>query len=70
MFAIPRTADRLVDWLEGVVDPEQKIARQRQLFIGEDECDCVPVERRVPGELVVVKVGNGDACLRPGPASR
>ncbi|MGH3079132.1 MAG: citrate synthase [Gaiellaceae bacterium] len=54
MFAIPRTAGWLAQWLEGVVDPEQKIARPRQLFVGEGEREYVPVERRVPGELVVV----------------
>jgi citrate synthase len=54
MFAIPRTAGWLAQWLEGVVDPEQKIARPRQLFVGEDERDYVPVESRVSGELVVV----------------
>jgi citrate synthase len=54
MFAIPRTAGWLAQWLEGIVDPEQKIARPRQLFVGEDERDYVPLERRVPGELVVV----------------
>ena len=54
MFAIPRTAGWLAQWLEGVVDPEQKIARPRQLFVGEDERDYVPVESRTPGELVAV----------------
>jgi citrate synthase len=39
MFAIPRTAGWLAQWLEGVVDPEQKIARPRQLNVGADERD-------------------------------
>ena len=34
MFAIPRTAGWLAQWLEGIVDPEQKIARPRQLYVG------------------------------------
>jgi citrate synthase len=54
MFAIPRTAGWLAQWLEGIVDPEQKIARPRQLFVGEDERDYVPVDTRVPAELVAV----------------
>ncbi|HEY4621652.1 MAG TPA: citrate synthase, partial [Gaiellaceae bacterium] len=43
MFAIPRTAGWLAQWLEGVDDPEQKIARPRQLYIGPDERDGLPV---------------------------
>ena len=54
MFAIPRTAGWLAQWLEGVVDPEQKIARPRQLYVGADERDYVPVEDRVTRELVAV----------------
>ena len=54
MFAIPRTAGWLAQWLEGVVDPEQKIARPRQLFVGEGERDYVPVDSRVSGGLVTV----------------
>jgi len=46
MFAIPRTAGWLAQWLEGVVDPEQKIARPRQLYVGPDARDYVPLERR------------------------
>jgi citrate synthase len=54
MFAIPRTAGWLAQWLEGVVDPEQMIARPRQLYVGEDERDYVPVASRAAGELVAV----------------
>jgi citrate synthase len=54
MFAIPRTAGWLAQWLEGIVDPEQKIARPRQLFVGEDERDYVPVGDRAPRELAAV----------------
>jgi citrate synthase len=52
MFAIPRTAGWLAQWLEGVVDPEQKIARPRQVYVGEDERDYVPVESRTPAGIV------------------
>jgi citrate synthase len=54
MFAIPRTAGWLSQWLEGVVDPEQKIARPRQVFVGTDERDYVPLADRVARELVAV----------------
>jgi citrate synthase len=48
LFAIPRTAGWLAQWLEGVQDPEQKIARPRQLYVGADERDYVPIEERRP----------------------
>ena len=54
MFAIPRTAGWLSQWLEGVVDPEQKIARPRQVFVGADERDYTPLADRVARELVPV----------------
>ena len=34
MFAIPRTAGWLAQWQEMVTDPEQKITRPRQIFVG------------------------------------
>ena len=46
MFAIPRTAGWLAQWLEGVADPEQKIARPLQVFTGPDEREYVPLEER------------------------
>src|SRR5579859_979306 len=46
LFAIPRTAGWLAQWLEGIVDPEQKIARPRQIYVGARERDYVPLERR------------------------
>jgi citrate synthase len=54
MFAIPRTVGWLAQWLEGVVDPEQKIARPRQVFVGEDERDYVPLADREGRELAAV----------------
>jgi citrate synthase len=48
LFAIPRTAGWLAQWLEGVQDPEQKIARPRQLYTGAAERDFVPIEERRP----------------------
>ena len=51
MFAIPRTAGWLAQWLELIEDPEQKIARPRQIYTGHGERDYVPAARR-RGELV------------------
>jgi citrate synthase len=36
LFAIPRTAGWLAQWKELIQDPEQKIARPRQIFIGHE----------------------------------
>ena len=36
LFAIPRMSGWLAHWQEMLLDPEQKIARPRQLYIGED----------------------------------
>jgi len=46
MFAIPRTAGWLAQWLEGITDPEQKIARPRQVFVGADEREFLPLSER------------------------
>jgi citrate synthase len=37
LFAIPRTAGWLAQWLEMLDDPEQKIARPRQIYTGQAE---------------------------------
>jgi citrate synthase len=46
LFAIPRTAGWLAQWQEMITDPEQKIARPRQIFVGSDARDFVPIEKR------------------------
>jgi len=46
LFAIPRTAGWLAQWAEMVRDPEQKITRPRQLYIGEEPRSYVPLADR------------------------
>lgn len=46
LFAIPRTSGWLAQWQELLLDPEQKIARPRQIYLGEDTRDFVPIEKR------------------------
>jgi citrate synthase len=46
MFAIPRTVGWLAQWVELLADPEQKIARPRQVYLGEGERDYVPLDKR------------------------
>ena len=45
IFAIPRTSGWVSQWMEMNDDPEQKIARPRQIYIGERDRDYVPIER-------------------------
>ncbi|HTR89479.1 MAG TPA: citrate synthase [Solirubrobacteraceae bacterium] len=46
MFAIGRTSGWIAQWKEMVEDPEQKIARPRQIYTGERDLDYVPIDRR------------------------
>src|SRR5687768_962264 len=46
LFAIPRTAGWIAQWEEMLTDPDQKIARPRQIYIGSERRDYVPRERR------------------------
>jgi citrate synthase len=46
MFAIGRTAGWLAQWQEMLEDPEQKIARPRQVYLGADERDYTPIKKR------------------------
>jgi citrate synthase len=45
LFAIPRTAGWLAHWQE-MLDQDSKIARPRQLYIGEGERNYVPITDR------------------------
>jgi len=46
LFAVARTVGWVAQWKEMVEDPEQKIGRPRQLYIGAAERPFVPTERR------------------------
>jgi citrate synthase len=46
LFAIPRTVGWLAQWQELLADPEQKIARPRQVWIGHETREFVPMEKR------------------------
>jgi citrate synthase len=46
MFAIGRTSGWIAQWLEMVQDSEQKIARPRQIYIGERTREYAPLETR------------------------
>jgi citrate synthase len=46
LFAIPRTVGWLTQWEEMITDPEQKIARPRQVYLGATRRDFVPMDKR------------------------
>ncbi|HSJ13757.1 MAG TPA: citrate synthase [Longimicrobiales bacterium] len=50
LFAIPRTAGWLAQWQEMITDPEQKIARPRQIYTGEDTRPYLPIGERAKSD--------------------
>jgi citrate synthase len=46
LFAVARTVGWIAQWKEMIEDPEQKIGRPRQLYIGPTERAYVPINRR------------------------
>jgi len=46
IFALARTVGWVAQWNEMISDPEQKIGRPRQLFIGTPKRDVVPLSKR------------------------
>jgi citrate synthase len=46
MFAIPRTSGWLAQWVEMLEDADQKIARPRQIYLGDRTREYVPIEQR------------------------
>ena len=46
LFAIPRTSGWIAQWEEMLLDPEQKISRPRQIYLGYDLRGYVPLEQR------------------------
>jgi citrate synthase len=46
LFAIARTTGWLAQWEEMLLDPEQKIARPRQIYTGAGKRDYIPLETR------------------------
>ncbi len=46
LFAMARTAGWVAQWQEMLEDPDQKIGRPRQLYIGTQERKVVPISKR------------------------
>ncbi|MGQ0465224.1 MAG: citrate synthase [Sporichthyaceae bacterium] len=49
LFAIGRMPGWLSQWEESLLDPEQRIARPRQIYIGPEERECQPISSRQRG---------------------
>ncbi len=65
IFAIPRTAGWIAQWMEMNGDSEQKIARPRQIYTGERDRDYVPMADRDGPEKIT-----GPPARRPVKARR
>jgi citrate synthase len=46
LFAIPRVSGWIAQWEEMILDPDQKIARPRQVYLGSARRDYTPIEAR------------------------
>src|SRR3954452_25399085 len=46
LFAIPRVSGWLAQWEESLLDPDTKIVRPRQIYLGADVRDYVPMAKR------------------------
>ncbi len=46
LFAIPRTSGWIAQWEEMLLDPEQKISRPRQVYLGHELRGYTPLDRR------------------------
>jgi len=46
LFAIPRTSGWIAQWEEMLTDPEQKLARPKQVYLGAGVRDYVPMDKR------------------------
>jgi citrate synthase len=46
LFAIPRTSGWMAQWAEMLTDADQKLARPKQLYLGAETRDYVPMEKR------------------------
>jgi citrate synthase len=46
LFAIPRTSGWIAQWVEMLLDSEQKISRPRQVYLGQDLRSYIPLDHR------------------------
>lgn len=51
LFTIPRVVGWLAHWSEFLDDPENKIVRPRQVYLGSGVRDYVPIDTRTPAPV-------------------
>jgi citrate synthase len=66
IFAIPRTAGWVAQWMELNEDPDQKIARPRQIYTGEHDREYVPIGERSGPEKITGPPARRPKLLRRG----
>jgi len=66
IFAIPRTSGWVAQWMELNEDPDQKIARPRQIYTGERDRDYVPIAERTGPEKIIGPPARRPKLLRRG----
>jgi citrate synthase len=47
LFTLGRAPGWLAQWNEMIGDPDQKIARPRQIYLGAEERDYLPLDQRL-----------------------
>ena len=65
LFAIPRMSGWLAQWEEMLLDPEQKIARPRQIYLGHETRPYEPIEDRLPADRAAARTANQSAHGKP-----
>ena len=65
IFAIPRTSGWVSQWLEMKDDPEQKIARPRQIYTGKRDQDYVPIDDREGPEKITGPPARRPKLIQP-----
>jgi len=65
LFAIPRMSGWLAQWEEMLLDPEQKIARPRQIYLGQETRPYEPIEDRLPADSAAARIANQPAHGKP-----
>jgi citrate synthase len=66
IFAIPRTSGWVAQWMELNEDPDQKIARPRQIYTGERDREYVPIGERSGPEKITGPPARRPKLLRRG----
>ena len=56
LFAIPRTSGWLAQWVEMLEDADQKIARPRQIYLGQRTREYLAIDQRKPEDRSVASV--------------